>query len=183
MEAPNFRKLLGSLQVFPNVGAFPEATVMLRDHNWDPSLHVFMNCNALPLGPGRAVIPGLPLFTLTVCWLLHRGLSQPALQIISHLVTTGMAILQLAASIKLNLQLALSLFFSLPCDGFRKRHQDFLVAALGKARQSDRRGSSAPAGSAASTGSGSPGAPRGCGRCQPAELPGRCCVSASPPAV
>lgn len=183
MEAPNFRKLLGSLQVFPNVGAFPEATVMLRDHNWDPSLHVFMNCNALPLGPGRAVIPGLPLFTLTVCWLLHRGLSQPALQIISHLVTTGMAILQLAASIKLNLQLALSLFFSLPCDGFRKRHQDFLVAALGKARQSDRRGSSAPAGSAASTGSGSPGVPRGCGRCRPAELPGRCCVSASPPAV
>lgn len=144
MEAPNFRKLLGSLQVFPNVGAFPEATVMLRDHNWDPSLHVFMNCSALPLGPGRTVIPGLPLFTLTVCWLLHRGLSQPALQIISHLVTTEMAILQLAASIKLNLQLALALFFSLPCDGFRKRHRDFLVAALGKAWQSDPRGELGP---------------------------------------
>lgn len=117
LEAPNFRKLLGSVQVFARIGAFPEATVMQYNHNWDPSLHVFMNCNALPLGPGRSVIPGLSLFTLTVCWLLHRGLSQPALQIISHLVTTEMAILQLAASIKLNLQLALSLFFSLPCDG------------------------------------------------------------------
>lgn len=63
------------------------------------------------------MIPGLSLFTLTVCRLLHCGLSQPALQIISHLVTTEMAILQLAASITVNLQLTLTLLLSLPCDG------------------------------------------------------------------
>lgn len=67
------------------------------------------------------MIPGLSLFTLTVCRLLRYGLSQPALQIISQLVTTEMAILQLAASITVNLQLALALFLSLPCDGLENR--------------------------------------------------------------
>lgn len=78
---------------------------------------VFMNWNALPLGSGCLVIPELLLFALTAHWLPHCGLSQPTLQIISHLVTTEMAILQLAASIMLNLQLALPLLFSLSCYG------------------------------------------------------------------
>lgn len=64
------------------------------------------------------MIPGLSLFTLTVCRLLRRGLSQPALQIISHLVTAEMATLLLAAPIGVDLQRARSLFLpSLPCDG------------------------------------------------------------------
>lgn len=110
----NFGKLFGSAQGVTSIGTYPEAMAVQCKPSW--ALHVFMNWNALPLGSGRPVIPELLLFALTAHWLPHCGLSQPTLQIISHLVTTEMAILQLAASITLNLQLALPLLFSLLCD-------------------------------------------------------------------
>lgn len=72
--------------------------------SWEISIHVFRNLVSFSFRPLHPTVAEFALFTMTVCWLRHPGLSLSAPQIISHLVTTEMAILQLAALIMLNVQ-------------------------------------------------------------------------------
>lgn len=67
-------------------------------------VHVFIMSLHFPFSSLHPTVARFALFTLTVCWLQHPGLSLHAPQIISYPVTAEMAILQLAALIMLNVQ-------------------------------------------------------------------------------